>query len=62
MAHGQELARIAQAIRQPGENSAALGTLLRAFLEAKQFIHFTTYGISLLFIGALKTVSQKVRV
>lgn len=36
-----------------------LYTLLAA---AKKFIHFTTYGISPVFIGALKTVAQKITV
>jgi hypothetical protein len=35
--------------------------LLNAFLEATQFIHFTTFGISHIFIGALKLTAQRVK-
>jgi phosphatidylserine/phosphatidylglycerophosphate/cardiolipin synthase-like enzyme len=60
--HCRALAHLADQIRRPDSNHPPLRTLLNAFLQAQQFIHFTTFGISHVFIGALKAVAQRVRV
>jgi len=36
--------------------------LLDTFLNAQKFIHFSSYGISLVLYGALKAISQKVNI
>jgi hypothetical protein len=39
-----------------------LGALLKVLSMAQKFVHFTTYGIQLLFIGAFKVIGQRIPV
>ena len=69
--HSRDLARIAKRAR---EYFATLGTIkphplycpIRALLEAinaaRSFVHFTSFGISHLFVGALKLASLHVNI
>ncbi len=64
--HSRELALIAKQMRgalhtQRGEYPPMRG-LLAAFAQAQQFIHFTTYGISALLLGAVKMAAFHVPV
>ncbi len=66
MGHSKTLAAIAVQARA-SQNTAAkqsrpIQALFQAMLSAQQFIHFTTYGISPLFVGAIKLVAQRVHV
>lgn len=66
--HSQKLATIAH----NGRNFFAsprewpfyhpIRVLLEALLSAEKFVHFTTYGISDIFIGAIKVIAQRVSV
>jgi phosphatidylserine/phosphatidylglycerophosphate/cardiolipin synthase-like enzyme len=61
--HCQTLATYARMIRQrDSRHWPPLKSLLQLFLQAKKFIHFTTFGISETFVGALKVISQRVSV
>src|SRR5262249_6612532 len=62
IAHCQSLARIARRAKSPNEFHPPIRSLLWALLQAKQFIHFTSYGISHIMIGALKAVAQRIDV
>jgi phosphatidylserine/phosphatidylglycerophosphate/cardiolipin synthase-like enzyme len=66
IAHSRELARIANALRSTmsgGSNDyPPMRALLEALTGAKQFIHFTTFGMSALLLGALKLAAQRVDV
>jgi phosphatidylserine/phosphatidylglycerophosphate/cardiolipin synthase-like enzyme len=67
--HAEELAEIAQRIRDQQRQSNSQDTytplrgLLKALSIARKFVHFTTYGgIPHLLIGALKITAQRVHV
>lgn len=65
VAHSQELARVARQLREAygGQtNFPPMRALLSALNEAEQFVHFTTYGMSALLLGALKITAQRVDV
>jgi hypothetical protein len=59
--HGQHLARIARELRQSQATSVPTFPPMRALFEtlaaAQQFVHFTTYGISAMLLGAVKLAS-----
>jgi len=58
--HIQRLALIAKQIKSHKTNYSPLRGLFEALLQAKSFMHFTSYGISQFMIGALKVASQNV--
>ncbi|MBL8131670.1 MAG: hypothetical protein JNL42_07410 [Anaerolineae bacterium] len=65
--HSQRLARIARQIRESngGQTSSSyppMRALLTALHSAERFVHFTTYGMSALLLGALKLTAQRVDV
>lgn len=64
--HSQHLAQIArharESLRVPTSEYTPMRALLEAFSSARHFIHFTTYGISALLLGALKLASLRVSV
>ena len=60
--HGKTLAEIATQITFRLIHYPPLHGLFQALHNAKQFVHFTTYGISHLLIGALKMTSCRVKV
>jgi hypothetical protein len=61
--HGRTLATVATRIQQPNKEwfPPLLG-FFEALNSAKYFVHFTTYGISHLLVGALKLASLRVAV
>ncbi|PYV27895.1 MAG: hypothetical protein DMG27_02745 [Acidobacteria bacterium] len=59
--HSTSLAILAEQARKKSE-TPPLYFLLAALAQAQQFIHFSTFGISLMLIGALKLVAQRVPV
>lgn len=64
--HSQRLAQIARhardSLRVPTPEYTPMRALLEAFSSARHCIHFTTYGISALLLGALKLASLQVSV
>jgi hypothetical protein len=64
--HSQQLARIARQARESLMGKRALYPPMRALLEAlgaaRHFVHFTTFGISAMLIGALKMTALRVDV
>ena len=62
IAHCQRLAGIARGIRSNARSETLLGLLLQSLAEAKQFVHFVSYGISWQFIGALKLAAQRISI
>lgn len=62
IAHGQHLASIARHFRAKKEHYPPVRALFAFLLQAEQFVHFTTYGISHQFIGALKLAAQRVTI
>lgn len=65
--HSQRLARIARLLRESygGQTTShypPMRALLSALQAAEQCIHFTTYGMSALLLGALKLTAQRVDV
>jgi len=60
--HGRTLAAIASRLKKQDERYPPLRALLESLNSAKHFVHFTTYGISHLLIGALKMTSLRVSV
>ncbi|MCS7071825.1 MAG: hypothetical protein NZM00_09995, partial [Anaerolinea sp.] len=56
--HSQQLARIARQARESLMGKRALYPPMRALFEAlgsaRRFVHFTTFGISAMLVGALK--------
>ena len=66
LSHGRSLATIARTLKHgnyPGDTPAPpLRVLLRALRTAKHFVHFSTFGLSHLLLGALKIVAQQVPV
>lgn len=62
LGHSQRLAKIIKVMETKGQYESPAEALLRTFLEAKQFIHFTTWGISSYFVGALKLVGTRISV
>lgn len=64
--HSQQLALIARQSRQSLNNQTSsyppMRGLFEAMMNAEQFIHFTTYGISALLLGALKMAALRVDV
>lgn len=65
--HCQQLAGAAQILtghtqENPFWLPPPITALFAAFSRAQHFIHFTTYGISYVIIGALKVVAQRVAV
>jgi len=68
IAHSQRLAHIAGQFRAAGSVRGGSGAyppmraLLQALHSAEHFVHFTTYGISALLVGALRMTAQRVAV
>lgn len=64
--HSQQLARIARRTREsllsPRGQYPPIRALFEALQNAEKFVHFTTYGISVLILGALKLTAQRVDV
>jgi len=64
--HSQRLARIARRTREsvmsPAGHYPPIRALFEALQNAQKFVHFTTYGISVLILGALKLTAQRVDV
>jgi hypothetical protein len=60
--HGKRLALISSELRTQKERYPPLRALLRALIEARSFVHFISWGISPLMIGALKVTAQRVPV
>ena len=64
--HSQRLARIARRTREsvmsPNGHYPPIRALFEALQNAQKFVHFTTYGISVLILGALKLTAQRVDV
>ncbi|MBE2272448.1 MAG: phosphatidylserine/phosphatidylglycerophosphate/cardiolipin synthase family protein, partial [Anaerolinea sp.] len=64
--HSQQLARIARKTREsvmsPYGTYPPIRALFEALQNAQKFVHFTTYGISVLILGALKLTAQSVDV
>lgn len=60
--HCQKLASIADCIQQNTPNYPPMRGLLAAQNQAQRFIHFTTYGISHQFLGACKSIAQRILV
>jgi phosphatidylserine/phosphatidylglycerophosphate/cardiolipin synthase-like enzyme len=61
MARGRDLAQIARRLRTASDYPP-MRALLEAFAGAERFIHFTTYGVSALLLGAVKLAAQRVAV
>ncbi len=66
LGHGRALAQIARRTREslaaPQPDYPPMRALLTALQSAERFVHFTTYGISALLLGALKLTAQRVDV
>ncbi len=64
--HCQSLAKIARRTREslvaPEPYYPPMRALFAALQNAEQFVHFTTYGISALLLGALKLTAQRIDV
>lgn len=60
--HAKELAYTAWAFHEVPETYPPLKTLMEALSQAKNFVHFTTYGINQIFVGVFKMVAQRVPV
>ena len=64
--HCQDLAQIARKTREslaaPTPYYPPMRALLTALQTAQQFVHFTTYGLSALLLGALKLTGQRIDV
>jgi phosphatidylserine/phosphatidylglycerophosphate/cardiolipin synthase-like enzyme len=64
--HSQQLARIARSARESlaarDSNYPPMRALLEGLLNAERFVHFTTYGISALLLGAIKMAALRVDV
>jgi phosphatidylserine/phosphatidylglycerophosphate/cardiolipin synthase-like enzyme len=60
--HGRRLAEIARSARaalaDPDSDYPPMRALLSGLANARQFVHFTTYGISALLLGAIKMTAQ----
>jgi hypothetical protein len=65
IAHSKALALIARNLRMDSEGIIVyppLRALMQAILNAKSFIHFTSFGVSPIILGALKLAAQQVAV
>jgi hypothetical protein len=62
IAHSQRLARIAVHLRDSHAAYPPMRALMHALQHAEHFVHFTTYGISALIVGALRLTAQRVTV
>jgi phosphatidylserine/phosphatidylglycerophosphate/cardiolipin synthase-like enzyme len=60
--HTKHLRLIANRVQQDSPNYPPLKGLFESINNAQQFIHFTTFGISHQFLGALKLVAQRIQV
>ena len=60
--HCRQLASIAHRLQQNTPDYPPMRGLLEAQNQAQRFIHFSTYGISHQFIGALKITAQRIPV
>jgi phosphatidylserine/phosphatidylglycerophosphate/cardiolipin synthase-like enzyme len=60
--HIKHLRLIANRVQQDSPNYPPLKGLFESINNAQQFIHFTTFGISHQFLGALKLVAQRIQV
>lgn len=64
--HSQRLARIARQLREyyggQQTDTPPMRALLASLQTAERFVHFTTYGMSALLLGALKLTAQRVEV
>jgi hypothetical protein len=64
--HCRTLAQIARRTREtlvvPQADYPPMRALLEGLMNAERFVHFTTYGISALLLGALKMTAQRVDV
>lgn len=60
--HARALAGISMRLRRQEEAFPPMRALLLAVSSAKSFVHFVSFGISVVLIGALKIVAQRVPV
>jgi hypothetical protein len=60
--HAKALARIVRNIKSKESSYPPIRGLFDLLLAAKQFVHFTSYGISHQFIGALKLLAQRINI
>jgi hypothetical protein len=60
--HIKHLAFIASNVQQDSPNYPPLKGLFESINKAQQFIHFTSFGISHQFLGALKLAAQRIPV
>jgi hypothetical protein len=60
--HGKELAKIAYRMRKEDQAYPPLRALFEAISVAKAFIHFTTYNINAVMLGALALAAQRIEV
>ena len=60
--HSKTLAKIANKIKENNPNYPPIKGLFEALNQAKWFVHFTSYGITHLMIGALKLTAQRIPV
>lgn len=60
IAHGQQLASIAHNFNKGSQSYPPMRALFEAFASARQFIHFTTFGLSHILFGALKLKAQNI--
>jgi len=62
ISHGTGLATISSTFKRARADYPPFRSLLQAFLHARSFIHFTSWGISQVTLGALKLAAQYVPV
>ena len=61
-AQARRLARVAQQVRALDASYPPMRALLEAVSAAERFVHFTTFGISAMLLGALKLAAMRVDV
>lgn len=62
IAHGQQLAAIAHYFNKRDQDYPPMRALFESLNSAKQFVHFTTFGLSHILFGALKLKAQSIAV
>ena len=60
--HAQQLAMIGKTVRRHDKYYPPVRGLLEALSRAESFVHFTTYNISRVLVGALKVTAQRIPV
>lgn len=60
--HAKKLASICKRVREQSKYYPPLRTLFDALVEARSFVHFISWGITPLMIGALKVAAQRVSI